>query len=77
MYALNYGPAMRAFTKKFKVPFSHLLHLEHRSVVYVDDSYLQGDSCKAYFDNVIETVKVLRKLGFIIHTEKSVIIPKQ
>ena len=68
---------MRAFKKNCKVPFSHLLHLEHRSEVYIDDSYLQGDSCKAYFDNVIETIKVLRKLGLIIHTEKSVIIPKQ
>lgn len=68
---------MRAFKKNCKVPFSHLLHLEHRSEVYIDDSYLQGDSYKAYFDNVIETIKVLRKLGLIIHTEKSVIIPKQ
>lgn len=68
---------MRAFKKNCKVPFSHLLHLEHRSEVYIDNSYLQGDSYKAYFDNVIETIKVLRKLGLIIHTEKSVIIPKQ
>ena len=68
---------MRAFKKNCKVPFSHLLHLEHRSEVYIDDSYLQGDSYKAHFDNVIETIKVLRKLGLIIHTEKSVIIPKQ
>ena len=68
---------MRAFKKNCKVPFSRLLHLEHRSEVYIDDSYLQGDSYKAYFDNVIETIKVLRKLGLIIHTEKSVIIPKQ
>ena len=68
---------MRAFKKNCKVPFSHLLHLERRSEVYIDDSYLQGDSYKAYFDNVKETIKVLRKLGLIIHTEKSVIIPKQ
>ena len=66
---------MRAFKKNCKVPFSHLLHLEHRSEVYIDDSYLQGDSYKAYFDNVIETIKGI--LGLIIHTEKSVIIPKQ
>ena len=76
---------MRAFKKNCKVPFSHLLHLEHRSEVYIDDSYLQGDSYKAYFDNdkdlkVVKlafSIKVLRKLGLIIHTEKSVIIPKQ
>ena len=39
----GYGPAMRVFTKTSKVPFGHLRSLGHNSVVYVDDSYLQGE----------------------------------
>ena len=38
----GYGPAMRVFTKISKVLFGHLRSLGHNSVVYVDDSYLQG-----------------------------------
>ena len=38
----GYGPAMRVFTKISKVPFGHLRSLGHNSVVYVNDSYLQG-----------------------------------
>ena len=39
----GYGPAMRLFTKISKVPFRHLRIQGHNSVVYVVDSYLQGD----------------------------------
>ena len=39
----GYGPAMRIFTKTSKVPFGHLRNQGHNSVVYVADSYLQGD----------------------------------
>ena len=38
----GYGPAMRIFTKISKVPFGHLRSQGLNSVVYVDDSYLQG-----------------------------------
>ena len=39
----GYGPAMRLFTKISKVPFRHLRSQGHNSVVYVVDSYFQGD----------------------------------
>ena len=39
----GYGPAMRIFTKISKVTFGHLRSQGHNSVVYVADSYLQGD----------------------------------
>ena len=39
----GYRPAMRIFTKRSRVPFRHLRSQGHSSVVYVADSYLQGD----------------------------------
>lgn len=73
----GYGPAMRVFTKLLKVPFSHLRERKHISVVYVDDSYLQGKSFDNCTRNVIDTVNVLRKLGFTIHVDKSLLLPTQ
>lgn len=73
----GYGPAMRVFTKLLKVPFSYLRSLKHISVVYVDDTYLQGETLKDCIHNVQDTVKVLRKLGFTIHIDKSIFEPKQ
>jgi len=68
---------MRVFTKLLKVPFSHLRERKHISVVYVDDSYLQGKSFDNCTRNVIDTVNVLRKLGFTIHVDKSLLLPTQ
>ena len=73
----GYGPAMRVFTKISKVPFSELRGLGHDSVVYVDDSYLQGNTYESCLKNVIDTINLLRELGFIIHPDKSVLIPVQ
>ena len=63
---------MRVFTKLLKVPFSYLRSLKHISVAYVDDTYLQGGILKDCVHNVQDTLKVLRKLGFIIHIDKSI-----
>ena len=46
-------------------------------VVHVDDSYLQGDNYEDYFSNVLNTIKILRSLGFTIHPDKSKFIPTQ
>ena len=73
----GYGSAMRVFTKISKVPFEYLRSLGHNSVVYVDDSYLQGDTYQTCLDNISDTIKLLRELGFVIHTEKSVLILSQ
>ena len=67
----------KVFAKISKVPFGHLRSLGHNSVEYVDDSYLQGETYQAYLDNISDTIKLLRELGFVIHTEKSVLIPSQ
>ena len=73
----GYGPAMRIFTKISKIPFSILREKGFLSVVYVDDSYLQGDDYEDCFSNVLNTIEILRSLGFTIHPEKSKFIPTQ
>ena len=66
------GPAMRIFTKITKVPFSVLRMQGHTSVVYVDNSYLQGDSYESCLKNLNDTIIMFQSLGFTIHPEKAV-----
>ena len=49
----------------------------HTSVVYVNDSYLQGDSYESCLKNLNDTIIMFRSLGFTIHPEKSVLISIQ
>lgn len=73
----GYGPAMRIFTKVSKVPFSHLRSRGHISVVFVDDSYLQGNTYEACVYNIRNTIDLLQSLGFTIHSTKSILTPTQ
>ena len=73
----GFGPAMRIFTKISKVPFEHLRGQGHNSVVYVDDPYLQGDAYQSYLADILDTTKLFRELGFVIHPDKSVLTPSQ
>lgn len=45
------------------------------SVSYIDDCYLQGDTPQDCIQNVETTVDMFKKLGFIVHPEKSVLEP--
>ena len=58
-------------------PFSVLEMQGHTSVVYVDDSYLQGDSYEGCLKNGNDKIIMLQSLGFTIHPEKSVLTPTQ
>ena len=73
----GYAEAMRVFTKILKPPFSYLRQRGFSSVVFVDDTYLQGSSFEECLQNVHETVAILQKLGFTIHAKKSVLTPTQ
>ena len=73
----GYGPAQRPFTKIMKQPFRYLRSLGHFSVIYVDDSFLLGETFSECHRNVYVTVKLLEMLGFTIHPGKSVLIPSQ
>ena len=69
----DYGPVMRIFTKASKVPFSHLRSKGFVSVVFIDDSYLQGNTYKACLYNTESTTELLQNLGFTIHPTKSIL----
>lgn len=69
--------APRIFTKLLKPVFNVLRQKGYLSSSYIDDCYLQGASYGECYDNVQETVMLLRELGFPIHNEKSVLIPSQ
>ena len=71
----GYGPAMRAFTKISKVPFSVLRNRGHISVVFVDDSILFGETYLDCLNNIRDTIELLLSLGFTIHPDKSVLVP--
>ena len=73
----GYGPAMRLFTKVLKPPFAWLRARGYMSVLYVDDTYLQGNTQQECLDNVKATVSLLSRLGFTIHLEKSQLLPVQ
>jgi hypothetical protein len=62
----------RLFTKVLKPLFSHLRQMGHQSVIYIDDTYLQGETVEACNKNVIATANILREYGFVINPEKSV-----
>ena len=47
------------------------------SVVFVDDSYLQGNTKEAYLHNIASTIELLQNLGFSIHSAKFILTPTQ
>ena len=67
----------RKFTKLLKPVYSTLRNLGHLSVAYIDDSYLQADTYELCVRNVIDTLSLFHQLGFVIHPDKSVLIPTQ
>jgi len=74
---MGYGPSMRVFTKVLKPPFAHLRSMNLDSVVYVDDNLLLGRDKESCQHNISTTVSLLKKLGFTIHVDKSVLVPSQ
>ena len=44
---------------------------------YIDESYLQGNDYYRCLGNVLDTIRLLYYLGFLIHPEKSVLVPTQ
>ena len=64
------------YLQKFQ-KYDFLFLEKNVSYLYVDDSYFQGDDYEDCFSNVLNTIEILRSLGFTIHTEKSKFIPTQ
>ena len=57
--------------------FEYLRSKKHLSIKYIDDSLLLGKTFEIYFNNIRATVALLQELGFTIHPEKSVLLPRQ
>ena len=68
---------MRVFTKFLKPPFAALRKQGFISVIFVDNSYLQGRTRSECLENVHKTVRLLASLAFTIHKERSVLEPTQ
>ena len=71
------APCPRQSTKLLKPVFSSLRKLGHISVVYIDDTWLTSEDYISCVTNIAETITLLDRLGFVIHPEKSILIPTQ
>ena len=69
------GP--RLFTKLTKPFFSHLRKMGLLNSPYIDDCLLLGDNFDDCKMNVLKTVELSKDTGFIVHPEKSILIPTQ
>ena len=69
--------APRQFTKLLKPVYAHLREQGHVSTAFLDDSLLLADIEQACIENIQATVQLLRSLGFIVHLEKSMLVPSQ
>ena len=74
---IGYSDAMRVFIKMLKPPFGTLRKQGFTSVIFVDDSYLQGKTRGECLENVHKTVSLLGSLEITIIKEKSVLEPTQ
>ena len=63
------------FTKLMKPVMFHLRYLGYKSVIYLDDLLLFGNSAIDCQRNIEKTCACLKKLGFIINMEKSSLVP--
>ena len=69
--------APRLFTNILKPIYAHLHSVGHVSMGHIDDSFLVGYTRSACKLNIQHTVECFDSLGFVIHPEKSVLIPTQ
>ena len=60
-----------------KPVFSTLREKGHVSSPYIDDSILIGSEYEECAKNVIDTVRLMDSLGFVVHPHKAVLIPTQ
>ena len=72
----GFSDAMHVFTKVSKPIQAYLRQQGYMSVIFVDDSYLQGHT-KQCLQNIEATVSLLQSLGFVIHEGKSILNPTQ
>ena len=69
--------APRLFTKLLKPVYASLRSLGLFCMGHIDDSFLMGYNYASCEENIVQTVNMFLKLGFVIHPAKSVLIPTQ
>ncbi|XP_071137063.1 uncharacterized protein [Mytilus edulis] len=77
--SLPFGIAVapRIFTKLMKVPMTLLRRLGVRLIVYLDDILIMNQSNQKILSDLSTVLSILRGLGFLIITNKSVMEPSQ
>ncbi|KAI8428154.1 hypothetical protein MSG28_002401 [Choristoneura fumiferana] len=77
--ALPFGlcSAPHVFTKLMRPVSAHLRSRGFKSVQYLDDSLLIGDTFQDCLNNLNETLNCLKKLGFVINYTKSSLVPQK
>ena len=71
----RYSKATRIFTKILRPVFGYFKQEGYLSVIFVVDSYLQGNTENKCLEKIEVIVKLLIKLGFKIHEQKSILKP--
>ena len=67
--------APRVFTKVMRPVVAYLRNAGYLSVQYLDDLLLLGMTVQACEDNIAQTLKLLRRLGFLVNNKKSNLTP--
>ena len=73
----GYSDAIHVFTKVSKPVYAYLRQQGHLSVIFVDDSYVQGDTKQECLHNIEATLSLLESLCSAIHKGKSILNPTQ
>ena len=76
-FLLNVFAEFSKFTKLLKPVLSKLRRSGIILAISIDDGWVKGLTYDDCFRNVIATVQLFSKLGFLLHEEKSVLIPSQ
>ena len=69
--------APKKFTKLLKPVLSKLRCLGIVLAIYIDDGWVKGNTFEECMHNIMITMKLFSKLGFLLHLEKSVPLPSQ
>ena len=67
----------KIFTKLLRYPLAYLRSQGYQSVIYIDDTYLQGDTYLSCYNNILATIALFEDLGFTVNMAKSVLVPTQ
>ena len=69
--------APKKFTKLLKPELSKLRRMGITLAIYIDDGWVRAQTFAQCVQNMITTMKLFAKVGFLLHKEKSVPVPKQ